>query len=662
MYHQLLIRMCEHDSTKSTYEHWFVLNGKSLRLSSREFALVSDLNFTYVLTVSDREMMDASDLKLRYFPHSESAKIFVIAIEKAFNDLETVDRLKLIYVLIVTIFLLNNRFKNVDDYVFRGATLRKRTHVRPPLRIALRGSASSTTPTTTTTTTIVAGYMATCLNYLVVLLLIISCSVESRFVVEKSSITVLSPYDLRSKHDAAIANFGVPDYGGSMVGTLVYPRNGSSGCSPFDGDNPFKSKSTRPTILLLDRGDCFFALKVWNGQQAGAAAVLVADTIDEPLITMDSPEESSNADGYIEKIGIPSALIERSFSEALKDALKKGDQDVLVKMDWTESMPHPDQRVEYELWTNSNDECGVRCDEQMNFVKNFKGHAQILEKGGYTQFTPHYITWYCPQAFVLSNQCKSQCINHGRYCAPDPEQDFSQGYQGKDVVFENLRQLCVHRVANESNRSWVWWDYVTDFHIRCSMKENRYSKHCAEEVMKSLGLPIEKINKCIGDPDADVENEVLKNEQDLQVGRGSRGDVTILPTMVINNVQYRGKLERSAVLKAVCAGFKETTDPPICLAGELETNECLENNGGCWQDPTSNVTACKDTFRGRVCECPLLNGVQYKGDGYAVCEAVGPGRCSVNNGGCWSDIRNGERFSACMVRSRSFLIFPPFFV
>ncbi|PIN24282.1 putative protein, contains PA domain [Handroanthus impetiginosus] len=477
-------------------------------------------------------------------------------------------------------------------------------------------------------------------------LLLLMGRIESRFVVEKSSIRVVSPYDMRSKHDAAIANFGVPNYGGSMTGTLLYPQKGSLGCSSFDGDKPFKSKSPRPTILLLDRGDCYFALKVWNGQQAGAAAVLVADTIDEPLITMDSPEESSDADGYIEKIGIPSALIDRSFAEALKDALKKG-EDVIVKIDWSESMPHPDQRVEYELWTNSNDECGVRCDEQMNFIKNFKGHAQILEKGGYTQFTPHYITWFCPQAFVLSDQCKSQCINRGRYCAPDPEQDFGEGYQGKDVVFENLRQLCVHRVANESNRSWIWWDYVSDFHIRCSMKKKRYSKECAEEVMKSLDLPIDKINKCMGDPEADTENEVLKTEQDLQVGRGSRGDVTILPTMVINNVQYRGKLGRSAVLKAVCAGFKETTDPPICLSADLETNECLENNGGCWQDTKSNITACKDTFRGRVCECPLASGVQYEGDGYTSCEAVGPGRCSANNGGCWSDTRNGIKFSAC---------------
>ncbi|KAG5562409.1 hypothetical protein RHGRI_005218 [Rhododendron griersonianum] len=446
-------------------------------------------------------------------------------------------------------------------------------------------------------------------------------SVHARFVVEKNSIRVIHPESLRSQHDGAIANFGVPKYGGSMVGSVVYPDKGALGCNAFGGDQPFKSKPRMPTILLLDRGDCYFALKAWNGQQAGAAAVLVADSVDEPLITMDSPEDSSDASEYIEKIGIPSVLIDRSFGESLKAALKKGDE-VVLKLDWSESMPHPDERVEYELWTNSNDECGPRCDEQMDFVKNFKGHAQILEKGGYTQFTPHYITWYCPKPFILSSQCVSQCINHGRYCAPDPEQDFGQGYEGKNVVFENLRQLCVHRVANESYRSWVWWDYVTDFHIRCSMKKKRYSEECAEDVMKSLDLPIEKIKKCMGDRDADVENEVLKIEQDLQVGRGSRGDVTILPTLVVNNVQYRGKLERTAVLKAVCAGFKETTAPRICLTSDLETNECLERNGGCWMDSTTKISACQDTFRGRVCRCPLVSGVQFEGDGYNSCQDI----------------------------------------
>ncbi|BBH01349.1 VACUOLAR SORTING RECEPTOR 7, partial [Prunus dulcis] len=426
-----------------------------------------------------------------------------------------------------------------------------------------------------------------------------------------------------SKHDGAIGNFGLPDYGGSLVGAVVYPEKGSYGCEAFEGDKPFKSRNSRPPLLFL-------IVEVWNAQEAGATAVLVADNIEEPLITMDSPEESTDADGYIEKIRIPSALIEKSFGDSLKEALKNSN-DVVVKLDWRESVPHPDQRVEYEFWTNSNDECGARCDEQMTFVKNFKGHAQILERGGFHPYNSMQVAVHKPW----------------RYCAPDPEKDLGEGYQGKDVVYENLRQLCVHRVANESNRSWVWWDYVTDFHIRCSMKEKKYSKECAEDVMKSLDLPVDKIKKCMGNPEDDVENAVLKAEQEIQVGRGSRGDVTILPTMVINNVQYRGKLERTAVLKAICAGFKETADPPICLNGDLETNECLERNGGCWQDNKSNLTACKDTFRGRVCECPVVSGVQYRGNGYTSCHAFGPARCAINNGGCWSDSRNGLIFSAC---------------
>ena len=28
----------------------------------------------------------------------------------------------------------------------------------------------------------------------------------------------------------------------------------------------------------------------------------------------------------------------------------------------------------------------------------------------------------------------------------------------------------------------------------------------------------------------------------------------------------------------------------------------------------------QDTFRGRVCECPLVSGVQFEGDGYTHCE------------------------------------------
>ncbi|XP_043713336.1 vacuolar-sorting receptor 3-like [Telopea speciosissima] len=484
----------------------------------------------------------------------------------------------------------------------------------------------------------------------------------ARFVVEKNSLTVISPDSIKGTHDSAIGNFGIPQYGGSMAGTVVYPKQNVKGCKDFDELGiSFKAKpGVFPTFLLVDRGDCFFALKVWNAQKAGASAVLVADDIEEPLITMDFPQEDGASAKYIENITIPSALVEKNFGEKLKKAISAGEI-VNVNLDWREAVPHPDDRVEYELWTNSNDECGTKCDMLMEFVKVFKGAAQILEKGGYTQFAPHYITWYCPQAFTVSRQCKSQCINHGRYCAPDPEQDFSHGYEGKDVVIENLRQLCVFKVANESKKPWVWWDYVTDFQIRCPMKKKKYNKECADAVIKSLGLDSKKIEKCMGDPNADSKNPVLEEEQEAQVGKGSRGDVTILPTLVVNNRQYRGKLEKGAVLKAICSGFEETTEPAVCLSNDIETNECLDNNGGCWQDKALNVTACMDTFRGRVCECPMVDGVQFKGDGYNSCEASGPGRCKINNGGCWHETRDGHTFSACVDTEGSKCQCPPGF-
>lgn len=466
---------------------------------------------------------------------------------------------------------------------------------------------------------------------------------------EKNSLRVTSPETLKDVYECAIGNFGVPQYGGTMAGIVNFPKANRKACKGFDGfDISFKSKAGGlPTFLLVERGDCYFASKAWNAQNAGAAAVLVIDDKAEPLITMDVPEEEIGNADFLQNITIPSALITKSLGDDIKKALVNGDM-VNVNLDWKESLPHPDERVEYEFWTNSNDECGPKCDSQIEFVRNFKGVAQILERKGYTQFTPHYITWYCPEAFILSKQCKSQCINRGRYCAPDPEQDFSKGYDGKDVVMQNLRQVCVFKVANESGKPWLWWDYVTDFPIRCPMKEKKYNKECADEVIQSLGIDLKQIDNCIGDPDADDDNPLLKAEQDAQIGHGSRGDVTILPTLVINNRQYRGKLDKGPVLKAICAGFKETTEPAVCLTEDIETNECLENNGGCWQDKVANVSACKDTFRGRVCECPIVHGVQFTGDGYTHCEASGSGRCEINNGGCWKQTRDDSTYSACI--------------
>ncbi|XP_047307238.1 vacuolar-sorting receptor 1-like isoform X1 [Impatiens glandulifera] len=468
-----------------------------------------------------------------------------------------------------------------------------------------------------------------------------------KFIVEKNSLRITAPDSLKNTYECAIGNFGIPQYGGSMTGTVIYPLSNQKSCKNFDDFSiSFKSKpGSQPIFILVDRGDCFFTLKAWNAQNAGAAAILIADDKSESLITMDTPEEDADdsRSDYFHKITIPSALINQSLGNSIKKVLSSNKEMVTIILDWKEALPHPDDRVEYEFWTSSNDECGPKCLNQINFLKNFKGAAQILEQKGYTQFTPHYITWFCREELLFTDLCKTQCINLGRYCAPDPEQDFTKGYDGKDVVLQNLRQACFFKIANETGKPWLWWDYVTDFSIRCPMNEQKYTTECANEVIKSLSMDVKEIEKCIGNPDADEENSVLMAEQEAQIGKGSRGDVTILPTLVINNRQYRGKLDKSAVLKAICSGFQETTEPALCLNDDIETNECLQNNGGCWQDKAANITACQDTVRGRVCECPIVQGVMFRGDGYTYC--IDP--CTIDNGGCWIETQEGKTYTAC---------------
>lgn len=56
-----------------------------------------------------------------------------------------------------------------------------------------------------------------------------------------------------------------------------------------------------------------------------------------------------------------------------------------------EALPHPDERVEYEFWTNSNGECGAKCEAQIKFLQDFKGAAQILEQKGYLRGTVNMV-------------------------------------------------------------------------------------------------------------------------------------------------------------------------------------------------------------------------------------------------------------------------------
>ncbi|MCO5583466.1 hypothetical protein L7F22_037377 [Adiantum nelumboides] len=91
---------------------------------------------------------------------------------------------------------------------------------------------------------------------------------------------------------------------------------------------------------------------------------------------MDSPGEDEVVSQYLNNIFVPSALIEKEFGDHLKKAVDENNMANIQQ----EALSHPDARVEYEIWDNSNDECGAKCDAQTNFVKTSEELLSCLRR------------------------------------------------------------------------------------------------------------------------------------------------------------------------------------------------------------------------------------------------------------------------------------------
>jgi hypothetical protein len=228
-------------------------------------------------------------------------------------------------------------------------------------------------------------------------------------------------------------------------------------------------------------------------------------------------------------------------------------------------------------------------------------------QNGWTAFTPHYIVWVCPAVYRDSKECTSQCIHHGRYCAPDPDGSLEEGYTGAEVVQENLRQLCLFKLANASGVPWLWWDYVTRFDAKCTMSSDAYGQECAEAVFQEINKDgwssLEAWRQCVGGINDDTPHAIMEDQVKSQAGGGKEGEVFILPTLRINGAQYRGKLAVVEVLRAICAGYADGNRPAAC--DRVVDDACMQGGKG-WSECAGRrdgKTACVNTFNGWNCTC-----------------------------------------------------------
>lgn len=380
-------------------------------------------------------------------------------------------------------------------------------------------------------------------------------------------------------YDHREALFGRPPYGGSIAQNVYYteldlcdPGKNIVKTHPKDVNEKGEVVLTRPYILMVDRGSCAFVQKVRNAQRNGAAGVIIADNTclcsDQECMSQQQGEDGTPPacetaepvmadDGSGADVSIPSFLMFKHDADNVKSELKSN-RPVRIEMQW--SLPHPDDRVEYDLFSSPTDPVAH------HFFNEFKPIAHALKHRAY--FTPHMYIFdgVRSQCHGMNgeNQCFNLCSNNGRYCAMDPDKNLDKGVSGFDVVKESLRRHCIW--SNYGEKDGIgekWWDYVHEFDKRCSKMEYFNNDDCIQDAYKHSHIDGELIDRCMtnsGGLEKDTTNSFLEAELKAQTDLG----VVIMPTAFVNRVAIRGSMSVSNIFQAVCAGFAHGAVPHIC--------------------------------------------------------------------------------------------------
>lgn len=254
-------------------------------------------------------------------------------------------------------------------------------------------------------------------------------------------------------------------YGHSIIGKVWYDDANPDGCKDYNmifdatGDPDIDPSP----IVLVNRGNCSFTQKARNVEHAGGRlAIIIDDKISE------NPEDVIMVDdGSGNGIMIPSILISKVNGDYI---LKEMEDDrgthngTLVQLYASFDMSHPDNRVEWDFWYSSAN------DKALNFLKDYyELHVKLGDKA---LFTPHYAFFACIECDKITKE--RDCFGNGKYCALD---GLSNKLKGKDILYENLRQKCLHNYLEDHKKENMWWEYIIKFLEICS---NEITEDCSK--------------------------------------------------------------------------------------------------------------------------------------------------------------------------------------
>jgi len=467
---------------------------------------------------------------------------------------------------------------------------------------------------------------------------------EELQIIQPSSLANLFPVE-GVYHKPAM--FGVPSYTTSITGNVIYATEGDfDGCDPLDNS---AWPTTGPLIIMVDRGNCTFVSKVRNVQTSSGVAVIIVDNVEETWLPY-MADDGTGAD-----ISIPSMLITMDDGQLIKDSISNTGY-VTVQLTW--GLPHPDGRVEWSLWTSSNDPASREMKQTWGPIVESIGAA--------SRFEPHYFIYEGEYSGCTATgfPCGNQCTADGRFCAVDPDHDLSSGISGLDIVEENLRQLCLFEYLNASDTesNTKWWDYTSLFIDQCCQPVDHVTGVCTADAWSEVCSydVMEQIN--IADTSAVTECTTTRAEElfEREIFLRAITGIFFLPTLVVNNAAYEGSLAcadpvnafNCGPLEAICAGYASGTAPDACY-GDIacpygESTDCANTCGGVAELDACGLCMTPDSYLYNL-TCAGCDGIPYSNLVVDACGVCGGDGSFDACGRCWpaDDVNRVDDADVC---------------
>lgn len=342
-------------------------------------------------------------------------------------------------------------------------------------------------------------------------------------------------------------------------------------------------------IVMVRLGPCSISSTVRLARTNGAHAVIVVDAENSTLTSEQLKNLIVADDGLGVESRVPSLLISNADGAPLIKAAKT--EAVLVELSWSAPSKHV---VAVDFWMST----GSR--EATRFLQEFSPKRKTLNED--VSFIPHYHVFSMEEEADFAQESELCTSADAKYCTEDP--DGAGPVTGKMVLFEDVRQLCIHglpkiphedakrldaqlgqlsdilqnplgtewkhltnsdkktspderptvRIAEYSKK---YWDYIERFPDECPLDadearlaERKFGPECSYRLMEAVHINVEEIRMC--------ENSTAEEKLQYQLKRRAWSPRALR----INGWRYAGDLDAELVTRAICSGFVQ--QPPQC--------------------------------------------------------------------------------------------------